>query len=270
MVALRSKLLVALSGQAGMVSLACSADRTRELLLGFDGLSIAAINGRSAVVVSRASGQLDELVRQCEALEIRARRIDVDYASHSVQVEAIRDALLEALADIEPRSTRTSFISTVTGESMDTAGLNAEYWYRNIRQTVEFDRAIRSACKHGYRAFVEASPHPVLMAGVEDTAADCIEGADPIVVPSLGRDDGGWTASSPRSRRHTSPASRWRGARPAPAARCPTCPPTPSSDADSGCPAALPAPATPVASAWAAPPTRCSAPWSSADSDQIV
>ncbi|BBY27309.1 type I polyketide synthase [Mycolicibacterium sediminis] len=190
-VALRSKLLVALSGQAGMVSLACSADRTRELLLGFDGLSIAAINGRSAVVVSGASGQLDELVRQCEALEIRARRIDVDYASHSVQVEAIRDALLEALADIEPRSTRTSFISTVTGESMDTAGLNAEYWYRNIRQTVEFDRAIRSACKHGYRAFVEASPHPVLMAGVEDTAADCIEGADPIVVPSLGRDDGG-------------------------------------------------------------------------------
>ena len=35
-VALRSKLLVELSGSAGMVSLACGADRARELLSGFD------------------------------------------------------------------------------------------------------------------------------------------------------------------------------------------------------------------------------------------
>ncbi|BBY50254.1 polyketide synthase [Mycolicibacterium arabiense] len=190
-VALRSKLLVVLSGEAGMVSLACSADRARELLLGLEGLGIAAINGRNAVVVSGASAQLDELIRQCEALEIRARRIDVDYASHSVQVEAIRDQLIEALADVEPRSVKTAFVSTVTGELMDTAGLDAQYWYRNLRQTVEFDKAVRTACKHGYRAFIESSPHPVLIAGVEDTVLDATEGVEPIVVPSLGRDDGG-------------------------------------------------------------------------------
>ena len=192
-VALRSRLLVALSGDAGMVSLACGADRARELLLGLgDRVGIAAINGRSAVVVSGEGAALDELVRQCEALQIRARRIDVDYASHSPAVEAIRDQLVEALDGIEPRSTRTSFISTVTGESMDTAGLDPQYWYRNLRQTVEFDKAVRTACRHGYRAFVEASPHPALIAGIEDTVTDCADAAgEPIVVPSLGRDDGG-------------------------------------------------------------------------------
>ncbi|MCW2588631.1 MAG: polyketide synthase [Mycobacterium sp.] len=189
-VALRSRLLVALSGAAGMVSLACSAERARELLVDLgDRVGIAAINGRSAVVVSGERAALDELIRQCEALELRARRIDVDYASHSPQVEAIREQLIEALADIEPRSVRTAFISTVTGDLVDTATLDAEYWYRNIRQTVEFDKAVRTACAHGYRAFIEASPHPALIAGVEDTVTDC--GAEPIVVPSLGRDDGG-------------------------------------------------------------------------------
>ena len=191
-VALRSRLLVALSGPAGMVSLACSADRARELLVDIADASIAVVNGRSAVVVSGARTALEQLVRQCEALEIRARWIDVDYASHSVQVEAIRDDLREALAGLEPKSTRTTFISTVTGEPLDTATLDAEYWYRNIRQTVEFDKAVRTACGNGYRAFVECSPHPALIAGIEDTVTDCSETPDdPVVVPSLGRDDGG-------------------------------------------------------------------------------
>ena len=194
-VALRSKLLVELSGSAGMVSVACSVERARELLLGLDvtpsQADVAVINGRSAVVVSGETSALDALVRQCEALEIRVRRIDVDYASHSAQVEAIEGRLRNALADVEPRSTRTAFFSTVTGDLVDTATLDADYWYRNIRQTVEFDQAVRSACKHGYRAFVESSPHPALIVGIEDTVRDAAAGADPVVVPTLGRDEGG-------------------------------------------------------------------------------
>ncbi|MET0474457.1 MAG: type I polyketide synthase [Mycobacterium sp.] len=204
-VALRSKLLVELSGSAGMVSLACSAERARELLVGLDitpdraGASaatggyadVAVINGRSAVVVSGETSALDALMRQCEALEIRARRIDVDYASHSAQVEPIEDRLRDALAAIEPRSTRTAFFSTVTGDLVDTATLDAGYWYRNIRQTVQFDRAVRSACGHGYRAFVESSPHPALIVGIEDTVRDATGNPDPVVVPTLGRDEGG-------------------------------------------------------------------------------
>ncbi|MET0451568.1 MAG: type I polyketide synthase [Mycobacterium sp.] len=202
-VALRSKLLVELSGSAGMVSLACSVDRARELLAGLDitpdagasgvtgiGLDIAVVNGRSAVVVSGGSAALDALVRQCEALEIRARRIEVDYASHSAQVEAIDGKLQDAIAGIAPRSTRTAFFSTVTGDLVDTATLDADYWYRNIRQTVQFDLAVRAACRHGFRAFVEASPHPALIAGIEDTVRDATA-TEPVVVPTLGRDEGG-------------------------------------------------------------------------------
>ena len=125
-------------------------------------------------------------MRRCEADGVRARRIDVDYASHSAQVDAIREPLVEALAGIEPQSSSVAFFSTATGEFMDTAGLDADYWYQSIRRTVQFERAVRSACDAGYRVFIESSPHPVLIA-----ASKTLWPMGTVVIPSLGRDDGG-------------------------------------------------------------------------------
>jgi len=195
-VTLRSKLLLALSGRGGMAALACGSEQVRELLAPYgDRISIAAINGRSAVVVSGEVAALDELIAHCTERELRARRIDVDYASHSVAVEAIREQLADALSGIEARSARTVFFSTVTGGILDTAALDADYWFRNIRQTVEFDQAVRTASQSGYRTFIESSPHPALIAGIEDTATDGVDGASDAsvatVVPTLAREDGG-------------------------------------------------------------------------------
>ncbi|HEY3995832.1 MAG TPA: type I polyketide synthase [Mycobacterium sp.] len=192
-VTLRSKLLRSLAHSGGMLSIACSTERARELLAPYGNrVSIAAVNGRSAVVVSGEVAALEELVGFCADLDLRTRRIDVNYASHSVEVEGIRAELTEALTGIEPQSSRIAFFSTVTGSRLDSAGLDAAYWYRNIRQTVQFDQAVRTACEHGYRTFIESSPHPALIAGIEDTFHDCAtEAADATVVPTLGRDEGG-------------------------------------------------------------------------------
>ncbi|OBK98319.1 polyketide synthase [Mycobacterium asiaticum] len=187
-VALRSQLLAQLSGAGGMVSLACGLQRTEELLTGFgDRLDIAAVNGVSAVVVSGELAALDALERRCEAESVRVRRIDVDYASHSSHIDHIREPLIQALSGIAGRSAPVTFFSTVTGDPMDTAALTADYWYQSVRQTVQFDRAVRAAATAGYRVFIESSPHPVLIAGIEETVPDAA------VIPSLGRDDGGPT-----------------------------------------------------------------------------
>ena len=193
-VALRSRLLVRLSGEGGMVSLACGLARAQELLAHWgERLNIAAVNGVSAVVVSGEVGALEELVRRCEAENVRARWIDVDYASHSAQVDAIREPLIEALAAIEPHPSSVALFSTVTGELVDTAGMDADYWYQSIRRTVQFEKAVRSASDAGYRVFIESSPHPVLIAGIEETLADGAApgAAETFAIPSLGRDDGG-------------------------------------------------------------------------------
>ncbi|WP_143678349.1 acyltransferase domain-containing protein, partial [Streptomyces rhizosphaericus] len=142
-VALRSQAIRALSGRGGMVSVSLPVEALRERLEAWgERLSVAAVNGPSAVVVSGDVDALEELLAVCEAEEIRARRIPVDYASHCAHVEAIEDELQQILAGIAPRSSSVPFYSTVTGGVLDTAGLDAAYWYRNLRQTVRFDETV--------------------------------------------------------------------------------------------------------------------------------
>ncbi|MEE4592906.1 SDR family NAD(P)-dependent oxidoreductase [Streptomyces sp. DSM 41524] len=189
-VALRSKALRALSGLGGMVSVSLSVGEVRERLGRWgERLSVAAVNGPSAVVVSGDADALDELLAGCEADEIRARRIPVDYASHCAHVEAIEGELRQALGGIAPRSSSVPFYSTVIGGVLDTAELDAGYWYRNLRQTVRFDEAVRALLADGFQVFVEASAHPVLTMGVEQTAED--HGTRVTAVGSLRRDEGG-------------------------------------------------------------------------------
>ncbi|MEV0675275.1 type I polyketide synthase [Actinosynnema sp. NPDC050436] len=192
-VCLRSRLLREISGDGGMVSVAVPGDRAARLAERWGGrLSVAAVNGPASVVLSGDSVAIDELVEACEAEGVRARRIAVDYASHSVAVEGVRDRLVESLAPIRPKSTGLRFYSTVTGGLLDTAELGPEYWYRNLRQTVLFQDSVRRAAEDGVRVFVEASPHPVLTLGVQETLDESLHDGDSgVALGTLRRGDGG-------------------------------------------------------------------------------
>ncbi|WP_119099137.1 type I polyketide synthase [Streptomyces sporangiiformans] len=186
-VALRSKAILALSGLGGMVSVALPVEEVRQRLS--EGLSVAAVNGPSSVVVSGDVAELDALLASCEAEEIRARRIPVDYASHSAHVEAIHAELLSVLAGLQPRTADVAFFSTVTADWLDTTVMDAEYWYTNLRRTVRFEEATRALVEQGYGVFVEVSAHPVLTMGVQETIDDArAQGA---AVGTLRRDEGG-------------------------------------------------------------------------------
>ncbi|WP_263980129.1 acyltransferase domain-containing protein, partial [Streptomyces aculeolatus] len=130
---------------------------------------------------------VEELLARCESDGVWARRIDVDYASHGPQVEEIKDELLEALSGISPVAGSVEFRSTVTGEVTDTATLDAGYWVRNLREPVRFAPVIEALAQAGAGVFVEASPHPVLVAGIGDTVAEA--GAQCAVVETLRRDE---------------------------------------------------------------------------------
>ncbi|MEX2975284.1 acyltransferase domain-containing protein, partial [Streptomyces sp. C184] len=189
-VALRSKAIRALSGRGGMVSVALSSSEVSDLIKPWGGrVSVAAVNGPSSVVVSGDADALDELMDGCKEREVRARRIEVDYASHSAHVESIREELLEVLAPVVPRAAEVPFFSTVTGEWLDTTEMDAGYWFTNLRQTVQLEPAVRALLAADHRVFVEVSPHPVLTMPVQETVEAV--GADAVVTGTLRRDDGG-------------------------------------------------------------------------------
>ncbi|MCF0083114.1 SDR family NAD(P)-dependent oxidoreductase [Streptomyces lomondensis] len=188
-VALRSKALLALSGGGGMVSVSLPVGEVCERLTAWNGrISVAAVNGPSSVVVSGEPDALEELVASCTEQGVRAKKIAVDYASHSAQVELIEAELAELLAGVAPVAGRVPFYSTLTGTLLDdTTGLDGGYWYRNLRSTVQFEEAVRAAAGDGLGVFIEVSPHPVLNLGLQETFDAA--GSDAAALGTLRRDE---------------------------------------------------------------------------------
>jgi acyl transferase domain-containing protein/acyl carrier protein len=166
-VALRSRALLRLAGTGGMVSVSAPLDAVEELL--GDGLTVAAVNGPSAVVVAGPVEAVETFLTRCESAGVRARRVAVDYASHCAAVEPVAAELTTALAGLTPGPAAVPFLSTVTGDLADGGTLDAAYWYANLRNPVRLDRAVAVAAAAGNRLFLEISPHPVLTAGISDT-----------------------------------------------------------------------------------------------------
>ncbi|MFC3455642.1 SDR family NAD(P)-dependent oxidoreductase, partial [Amycolatopsis speibonae] len=178
-VALRSQAIAAeLAGLGGMLSVAAPVTEVG------DGVSIAAVNGPNAVVLSGDPEALAKAKAKFEAEGVRARLVAVDYASHSAHVERIEAELAELLAPVTPRTGDVPFYSTVDSQWLDTTELTGGYWYRNLRQTVRFADAVEQLAEEGLQMFVEVSAHPVLTMAIEDTV-------DVPVVGTLRRDEGG-------------------------------------------------------------------------------
>ena len=182
-VAVRSKMLAGLTGGGRMASVALGREALAERLARWDGrIVLAAANGPSSSVVSGEPAAMDELLAACAAEDVRAREIlGAVSAGHSPQMEALREPLLQACATVAPCAGDVPFHSTVTGGPLDTAALDAGYWYRNAREPVQFEQTVRALLESGRCTFVEVSPHPVLSFAVQ-------EGVD--AVGEDGRGDG--------------------------------------------------------------------------------
>ncbi|MBU3068121.1 SDR family NAD(P)-dependent oxidoreductase [Nocardia sp. NEAU-G5] len=188
-VALRSRLIGRdLAGTGTMASIALSAQDVRESLSEHPGVGVAALNGPRSTVVAGPRDALEAMLSGLEPQGVRVRRIPVDYASHTPDVEGLRAGLAAALAPIAPRTGRISFYSTVTGTRLDGSELTAEYWFRNLRHPVLFHPTTEALIADRYTTFLEPSPHPVLTASIQDTAEAA--GTDVVTLGTLRREHG--------------------------------------------------------------------------------
>ncbi|MEU1792583.1 beta-ketoacyl synthase N-terminal-like domain-containing protein, partial [Streptomyces sparsogenes] len=204
LVALRSRVIAEeLAGRGGMASLTVPADEAQALIDRYTHptgdadpaarVVVAAVNGPGAVVVAGDEEPLRQLLDGCAADGIRARRIPVTYPSHAPQVELIKDRLLKELGDIDSAPPQLTWHSTVTGEPVEAAQADAEYWYRNLRRPVRFAEVVAGLMARGVDTFIEVSPHPVTTAALEDAALEA-GGREVVVSGTLRRDEDERTA----------------------------------------------------------------------------
>ena len=171
-----------------MVTVSASPEEAADLIGRWaERLSVAVLNGPASTVVGGDPEALDELLTHCEAAGVWARRVPVDYASHSPHMAALRDELTDALASVTPRTPRIAFHSTVEGVRHEPFRTDGAYWYENLRRQVEFFRLDEREAVAVAAAVEEVAPRVVRMAQPQPRPAVRAERAVAAVAA------GGWT-----------------------------------------------------------------------------
>lgn len=177
-------------GQGAMTAVGLGREAVVELLqeLGLpDRLTMAGSNSPKGVTIAGQPADLAQLETVLEERMIFYRRLTLDYAFHSSVMDPLEVSVLESLAEITPLANQTPYYSTVTGGRFGGEGLDASYWWRNIREPVLFDRAVGAMIDDGFTLFVEVGPHAILRSYLNECLADV--GKSGRVLLTVRRDD---------------------------------------------------------------------------------
>ncbi|WP_343708735.1 SDR family NAD(P)-dependent oxidoreductase [Mycobacterium sp.] len=186
----RARLLRAAARGGSMITAELSLAEADELVAGrSDRIAVAASNSVRSTVLSGDSDVLSELMTEIQQRMRFCRWIDVDVASHSPRMDALRADLAVALDGLRPSAPATPMYSTVTAEPIDDATLDAAYWVENLCSPVRFSPAARRLFEQGHEVFLEVSPHPVLLSALREDADDL--GRAGTLIPSMRRAEGG-------------------------------------------------------------------------------
>lgn len=135
-------------------------------------VNVAVINGAHASVLAGSPDALSTVTDRLAESGAYCRPVRAGYASHSPHVEPLRDDLVQALGDLDPRPGRVAMWSTALDRPVSGDELDADYWMANIRRPVRFSSAVEATLSDREPVlFVEVSPHPVLLPAIEDEGA---------------------------------------------------------------------------------------------------
>lgn len=183
-VAHRGRLMQAATGNGSMASIDGSVESVREVIAPYgDRLSIAAINGPQATVISGEKAAMEAAASAFRSAGVEVRHLPVDYAFHSTQMVPHAEALDAAIPDLLAVDCPLAFVSTVDGNVRAGSTLDAEYWARNVRETVQFGPAIDTLASLGCDVFIEIGPHPALGGAMTSQLGE----RRSVIVPSMRR-----------------------------------------------------------------------------------
>lgn len=167
----RSLLMKRVSGQGGAMAVTeLTVNEANEIVKRYPRLSVAVSNSPKSTVLAGEKESIDKVLAELESKGLFCKPVKVDVASHSQQMDPLKDDLRAALQTLEPHKAEVPLYSTVKNSVMQGEEMKADYWVNNLRGTVQFSSAIEHLMKSGHVVFIEVSPHPVLTTAVSECA----------------------------------------------------------------------------------------------------
>jgi phthiocerol/phenolphthiocerol synthesis type-I polyketide synthase C len=158
-----------IKGAGRMAAVLAPYETARQLAEEVGNVEIAAINSPRAVTVAGPADALGAFKRLAERRGIALLDLDLDYPFHTTLMAPIEQLLKKDLASLTPREGDIPFVSTVTGDCLLGSRMSGQYWWRNVREPVQFVNSIRAAAKLGARYFVEIGPRGMLFKHIADS-----------------------------------------------------------------------------------------------------
>jgi len=168
----RSILMNTLSGQGGAMAVTeLSADDAQALVSQYCGkISLAVQNSPKSTVLAGDDEIIQKILEDLTAKNLFCRQVKVDVASHSPQMDLIKDELFDRIQSVNPKDHQMTIYSTVKNKVVEGTDLDADYWRSNLRGTVQFASVTEKLLGDGYTVFVEVSPHSVLSTAINECA----------------------------------------------------------------------------------------------------
>ncbi|MBX3596784.1 MAG: amino acid adenylation domain-containing protein [Rhizobiaceae bacterium] len=147
--------------QGAMTSVPLSVEGVQPYL--GDHLDIAAINTGETTVVSGQSADIARLEADLEKAGIEARRIHIEVAAHSRQLDAQLEPFRSGFAGIQFSKPAIPMASSMRGNwAKDDDLCSADYWVNHLRRTVRFADAVRTVLSNEQSIVIEVGPSQTL------------------------------------------------------------------------------------------------------------
>ncbi|MEV6214041.1 SDR family NAD(P)-dependent oxidoreductase [Nocardia sp. NPDC051833] len=170
LVAARGRLMQALPAGGSMVAVGAPEAEVLPLLI--DGVSIAAVNGPSAVVLSGVGAAVATVAEGCAERGWRTHRLRVSHAFHSALMEPMLAEFATVVEGLTFGAPSIALVSTVTGARVGDEMSDPAYWVGQVRDTVRFADAVATMAAAGVTRFAEVGPDAVLVPMITQSVED--------------------------------------------------------------------------------------------------
>ena len=167
----RSKLMKRCSGKGAMAVTELTMSEAEDFIKKYSGISIGVNNSPKSTVLSGNPDDIDSAIASLEKKGVYCKKVNVDVASHSQQMDEIKPELVSLVKNISPKQEKINILSTVRCKKISGKELNAEYWGENLRNPVKFADVSKQLIEEEYTTFLEISPNNVLTYSISESLA---------------------------------------------------------------------------------------------------